>query len=167
MYATRDDVLVPSACLNSTVSGLVSRTVLRPDLLPAGSFHGAKYYAHLAPYDVSALFLDAIGEHLPSAVGPARERVKELAVQDRTPTWAGQATVLRLCARYGLRDANLVKPGIGETTRVLLRRVPWRVLVSSETSESVRHVLMLADERGVEIVVDRDLPYTCVGIIRP
>ena len=31
-YGTRDDFLIPSACLNSTVSGLISRTVLRADL---------------------------------------------------------------------------------------------------------------------------------------
>ena len=35
-YGTRDDFLIPSACLNSTVSGLVSRTVLRADLIGAG-----------------------------------------------------------------------------------------------------------------------------------
>ncbi|HEY3480020.1 MAG TPA: phosphoribosyltransferase domain-containing protein, partial [Streptomyces sp.] len=32
-YGTRDDFLIPSACLNSTVSGLISRTVLRDDLI--------------------------------------------------------------------------------------------------------------------------------------
>ncbi len=32
-YGTRDDFLIPSACLNSTVSGLISRTVLRADLV--------------------------------------------------------------------------------------------------------------------------------------
>ena len=33
ILGTRDDFLIPSACLNSTVSGLVSRTVLRDDLI--------------------------------------------------------------------------------------------------------------------------------------
>ncbi|MET7778785.1 cysteine protease StiP domain-containing protein, partial [Streptomyces sp. NPDC005388] len=31
----------PSACLNSTVSGLISRTVLRSDLVGEYDFHGA------------------------------------------------------------------------------------------------------------------------------
>jgi len=53
LYGTRDDFLVPSACLNSTVSGLVSRTVLRDDLIGPGMFHGAKHYAELAPVDAS------------------------------------------------------------------------------------------------------------------
>lgn len=32
-------------------------------------------------------------------------------------------------AEYGISSVNFVKPGVGETTRVLLRRVPWKVLV--------------------------------------
>ena len=28
IYGTREDFLIPSACLNATVSGLISRTVL-------------------------------------------------------------------------------------------------------------------------------------------
>src|SRR6185437_16427031 len=43
-FGTRADFLIPSACLNSTVSGLVSRTVLNRDLMVEGDYHGAKYY---------------------------------------------------------------------------------------------------------------------------
>ena len=47
-FGTRDDFLIASACLNSTVSGLVSRTVLNPKFLGPGDFHGAKFYRELA-----------------------------------------------------------------------------------------------------------------------
>ena len=47
-FGTRDDWLIPSACLNSTVSGLVSRTVLNARLLRPDQYHGAKFYAELA-----------------------------------------------------------------------------------------------------------------------
>ena len=59
-YGTRDDFLIPSACLNSTVSGLISRTVLRDDLVGPDDFHGAKFYRELAATDVSRAFLDAV-----------------------------------------------------------------------------------------------------------
>ncbi len=52
-YGTREDFLIPSACLNSTVSGLISRTVLRADLVGPHDFHGAKFYRELAGADVS------------------------------------------------------------------------------------------------------------------
>jgi hypothetical protein len=56
---------------------------------------------------------------------------------------------------------------VGETTRVLLRRVPWKVLVRTDSDADLRHVLLLAAQRGVEIVKVPDLPYTCVGLIHP
>lgn len=31
---------------------------------------------------------------------------------------------------YKISDVNLIKPGVGETTKVLLRRVPWMILVN-------------------------------------
>ena len=59
-YGTREDFLIPSACLNSTVSGLISRTVLRADLVGPHDFHGAKFYRELAGADVSVDFLDTV-----------------------------------------------------------------------------------------------------------
>lgn len=167
LYGTRDDFLIPSACLNSTVSGLVSRTVLRDDLIGPGMFHGAKHYAELAPADVSHVFLDAVTSCF-AAVAPAvaAERAAHRAA-DRTPTWAGWAAVERLAREFGIRDVNLVKPGVGETTRVLLRRVPWQVLVRPDRAADLEHVRVLADQRGVPVVERDDLPYTCVGLIRP
>jgi hypothetical protein len=60
-----------------------------------------------------------------------------------------------------------VKPGVGETTRVLLRRVPWKVLVRPDAREDIAHVMLLAELRGVEVVFVQDLPYSCVGLIHP
>ena len=162
LYGTRDDFLVPSACLNSTVSGLVSRTVLRGDLIGPGMFHGAKYYAELAGADVSALFVDTV-----AAAFPAAAPADGVPAAERRPTWAGWAAVERIAAESGIADVNLVKPGVGETTRVLLRRVPWQVLVRPDRAEDLRHVVALAGARGVPVVEVPDLPYSCVGLIRP
>ena len=70
-------------------------------------------------------------------------------IVDPAPDWAGWRTAIELRDRYGLGDVNLVKPGVGETTRVLLRRVPWRVLVRPDAVDELGHVLLLAAERGV------------------
>lgn len=167
LYGTRDDFLIPSACLNSTVSGLVSRTVLRADLIGPGMFHGAKHYAELAPSDVSAVFLDAVSGCF-AAVSDEVARCRTAhAASDRRPTWSGWAAVGRLAGEFGITDLNLVKPGVGETTRVLLRRVPWQVLVRPDREADLRHVRVLAEQRGVAVVERDDLPYTCVGLIRP
>jgi Phosphoribosyl transferase (PRTase)/PELOTA RNA binding domain len=160
-FGTRDDWLIASACLNSTVSGLVSRTVLNPRLLRAGQYHGAKFYAELAASDVSNDFLDAVGAEFAEVTDSAPP-------VDRVADFAGRAAVDRIVDRYGIGDANLVKPGVGETTRVLLRRVPWRVLVrAGAPAEDLAHVRLLAQRRGVPVEEVADLPYSCVGLIHP
>jgi adenine/guanine phosphoribosyltransferase-like PRPP-binding protein len=166
-FGTRDDFLVPSACLNSTVSGLVSRTVLNPRILAPGQFHGAKFYRELAAADVSNAFLDAVtGRFAEVADGVARDR--PLVQQgERTPTWSGWAEVERISERYGIGDVTLVKPGVGETTRVLLRRVPWAVLVAPDAGADLDHVRLLARRRGVAVHEVEGLAFSCVGLIHP
>ncbi len=166
-YGTREDFLIPSACLNSTVSGLVSRTVLRADLVGPHDFHGAKFYRDLAGADVSHLFLDAVSARFPEVTDAADTTAKELLSADRAPTWAGWAAVERISEEHGIHDVNLVKPGVGETTRVLLRRVPWRILARRGAGAELDHIRLLAAQRGVPVEEVDDLPYSCVGLIHP
>ncbi|MGJ7418281.1 phosphoribosyltransferase [Streptomyces cinereoruber] len=166
-YGTREDFLIPSACLNSTVSGLISRTVLRPDLVGPDDFHGAKFYRELAGSDVSGAFLDAVAARFDEVVATVDTDVKELLTADRAPTWEGWAAVERISEEYGIHDVNLVKPGVGETTRVLLRRVPWKILAKRGADADLAHVRLLAEQRGVPVEEVDDLPYSCVGLIHP
>lgn len=186
MCGTRDDFLIPSACLNSTVSGLVSRTVLNRELIRRDQFHGAKYYRELRPHDVSSHLIDTIAGHFPgrldglSGLGGAGARVAfggpggaPAAIAPTSasaidpPDWRGWAASELIAAEYGISDLNLIKPGVGETTRVLLRRIPWKVLVRPDRADDLAHIHFLAAERGVELVPKADLAFSCVGIIRP
>lgn len=166
-YGTRDDFLIPSACLNSTVSGLISRTVLRADLVGPHDFHGAKFYRELAGADLSPAFLDAVSARFPEVAEAVDAQAKDLLSADRAPTWEGWAAVERISEEYGIHDVNLVKPGVGETTRVMLRRVPWKVLARAGAGADLDHVRLLAEQRGVPVEEVADLPYTCVGLIHP
>ncbi|MBT2488917.1 phosphoribosyltransferase [Streptomyces sp. ISL-96] len=166
-YGTREDFLIPSACLNSTVSGLISRTVLRSDLVGPDDFHGAKFYRELADNDVSGHFLDTVAARFDEIADAVDADVKELLSADRAPTWEGWAAVERISEEYGIHDVNLVKPGVGETTRVLLRRVPWKILAKRDAGADLDHVRLLAEQRGVPVEEVDGLPYTCVGLIHP
>jgi len=180
VYGTRDDFLIPSACLNSTVSGLVSRTVLNDRLIGPDEFHGAKFYRELSSVDLSRTFLDAVSACFPAVAAEVAADWPALAAADRTPDWAGWRAVERIAADHGIDNLHLVKPGVGETTRVLLRRVPWRVLVrpglggpglpgsdNPASRSDIAHVLLLASQRGVPVEEVADLPYACVGLIKP
>lgn len=163
LYGTRDDLLIPSACLNSTVSGLVSRTVYRPDL--TRGYHGAKFYGHLTAEDVSATFVDAI-----EAAFPTREdavfAAAEIALAPGEVDWAGWASVERIGAEFGIGDVNRIKPGIGETLRVLLRRDPSRVLVFDTDDPALRPVLALAHEKRIPVTEYTAMTYRACGLIR-
>ena len=170
IFGTREDYLVPSACLNSTVSGLVSRTVYNTALIGPGDFHGAKFYAELAGSDVSNDFLAAVTRQFPGvrddvlrAAAHAPSTVAGLPEAD----WSGWSAVEEISRSFGINNVNLVKPGVGETTRVLLRRVPWKVLVRPDAMPELAHVLHLAEQRGVEVLEVPGLAYSCVGLIHP
>lgn len=165
-YGTRDDFLIASACLNSTVSGLVSRTVLNDAYIGPRDFHGAKFYADLAGGDRSHQFLDAVSSEFDGVRPTVLAQLPVLLASDRTPTWAGWAAVERISEKYGIESVNFVKPGVGETTRVLLRRIPWRILVRDADALDHQHIRLLAAQRDVPVEVIPDLPYACVGLIR-
>lgn len=167
VFGTRDDFLIPSACLNSTVSGLVSRTVLNDRLVGPGDFHGAKFYADLAPADVSRRYVDTVEACFDEVAAEGPLEATRLLTTDRTPTWSGWAAVEQVSEAYGVNDVNLVKPGVGETTRVLLRRVPWRVLVRPDRRHELGHVELLAEQRGAPVEEVPDLAFACMGLIHP
>ena len=113
LYGTRKDFLIPSACLNATVSGLISRTVKLKDM--------------------TDMYLD-----------------------------------LGINKEYNIEDKNKVKPGVGETTRVLLRRVPDRVIVNKNTTEKehLKHIYQLANDKNVPIEYRELKKYNVIGIIK-
>lgn len=158
LYGTRDDILIPNACLNSIVSGLISRTILRDDLISENDFHGYVYFEHLEPYDLTYDFIDKIEQNFSS----------EFVVSDVDYADTGLDEAKLIASSYGVKDINLVKPSIGETTRVLLRRIPWKVLINTKDrgSDFVKHVICLANEKHVDIEYVNLMHYKCVGLIK-
>lgn len=158
LYGTREDFLIASSCLNSTVSGLLSRTFLRRDVIGPEDFHGAVFYKELASEDQTYAFIDAIEAAFDTAALPEDSENSGISGIDE---------VRKICREFNIRDVNLVKPSIGEATRVLLRRLPWKVLVNSlEDEEHLGHLYRLAGEKGVEMVLYPLRNYKACGLIR-
>lgn len=174
LCGTHDDFLIASSCLNSTVSGLLSRTFLRSDIIGPDNYHGAAFYGHLADQDVTYHFIDAVTAEFDledrrfgeTFEGEIEER--DFAFEGETEGMGSALEEVRAIADgYGIRDINLVKPGIGEATRVLLRRLPWKILVKSLDDEKhLGHLYQLAKEKGVEIVEYPLIHYRACGIIK-
>lgn len=165
LFGTRDDFLIPSACLNSTVSGLISRTVLNRAYIGPNDFHGAKYYKELQSADLSNEFLDVISAQFPIIENNILFEEQSNAGNEEA-SFSGMKTVKRIMDEFQIDNINFVKPGVGETTRVLLRRVPWKILIKDFDSPFVTHILMLCKEKNVEVQVYPNMDYACCGLIK-
>lgn len=146
---THADYLLPSACLNSTVSGLTSRTILNKLVdIESGDFHGATYFDKFKDIDKSNEFIDLVTEEFHClSMDEDRGELNELE-----EGWNGMSIVLDLCNIFHIEDYKKVKPGIGETTRVLLRRVPWKVFINKDISiddPDIQHILVLCKEKNI------------------
>ena len=73
--------------------------------------------------------------------------------------------VEELLSYYNLNNNNYIKPGIGESTRVLLRRLPQELIVKSITNINIQHLLHLCKEKNISVRVDSNIYYNCIAII--
>jgi hypothetical protein len=160
---SNDDYLIPSAILNSTVSGLVSRSVLNEQIGP-GDFHGCVYHSELAVVDRSQWFIErilAVLRKLPDSERRAVAEPDRVQLQQRSESLIGD-----LMQRFAIQDRNYIKPGVGEATRSLLRRTPRCLLLRDAGAQEVRHLLLLAQSREVPVIIDPRLPVLAAVVIR-
>lgn len=158
--ATTDDYVIPSCLLGAVVSGLVSRSILNDDVVGPGDFHACRFYDELRPRDRSRALLDALTARMDAAT-PAALPTRDLAAERARAL----AAVARCQVAYGVTSASMVKPGIGEATRVLLRRVPRRLVVRDAGDPAVRATVTLAAERRVPVDEDPALPWAALALI--
>jgi hypothetical protein len=160
---TNEDYLIPSAILNSVVSGLISRSIYNAELAADGGFHGCKYYSELSEIDLSLWYIDQI-------MGKAEEQVE---THPSPPQIGGNpilqtevGTFINAFARENnILNQELIKPGIGEATRALLRRVPRKLLVQDVSIQDVKHILHLCEQRNVKVLVTPELPFKTMAVL--
>lgn len=159
LSASDDDWLMPASLLNSTVSGLISRTLYRE---PSDGLHQAVYYDKLQPWDRSGEFIqtiDALRQQTPLST-PLTGKL--------LPIFATQSVIDDLAARFAISNRNRIKPTIAEATRAILRRDPECVLVNEmadgQDTALLRH---LCEEKNIQLIADASIaPYQAVTIIK-
>ncbi|MFT5431031.1 MAG: hypothetical protein ACI9OJ_001710, partial [Myxococcota bacterium] len=65
-----------------------------------------------------------------------------------------------------LADKNRIKPGVGEATRAVLRRVPARIFLRDAAEPDVSHLVHLAQQKQVPVEIRPALPYAAVTVIQ-
>ena len=160
LCGTHEDFLIAGSCLNCTVSGLISRTFLRSDIIGENDFHGCAYYGELISEDRTYEFIDTVYDNMDINF----TLTEQTTAADIN---SGYDEAQKISERYDVSDINFVKPGIGETTRVLLRRVPWKVLVKDKSDvKYIGHILQLAEENNVPVEEYPLRKYRACGIIK-
>ena len=159
LSASNDDWLMPASLLNSTVSGLISRTLYRE---PSDGMHQAVYYDKLQPWDRSGDFIQTIDALRQQTSLPTPLTGKLL------PTFATQSVIDDLATRFAINNRNRIKPTIAEATRAILRRDPECVLVNEmadgQDTALLRH---LCEEKNIQVIADASIaPYQAVTIIK-
>lgn len=161
--ASDQDYLISPSILNSTISGLISRSVLN-EIIGPDDFHGCAFYPEFSSQDLSCWFVDDV-------VRAACDILKEEGFPDpvvfRNPELANRRKeFLRAeMARRRIVSVNLLKPGIGEATRALLRRTPNLLVIRDATLDCVSHLLALAAIKNIPVEVLPSLPYNALAII--
>ncbi len=164
--SSSEDYLIPSAILNSTISGLVSRSFYDPDLAKCTDFHGCLYYDRFTAHDLSSYFIDTLLTTVNSLWPSLKDNLEaqiiyRLGLQNQSQQfldWASQ--------HYTINRPNYIKPGIGEATRALLRRETQLLLLQDLNCEATLHLRWLAQAKATPIIVLKDLPYRAVALIK-
>jgi hypothetical protein len=123
------------------------------------------YYAHLAPHDLSRHFVDVLSPKVAASLtdatpvewGPA----KRAALRE-----VSEVFINRVAREFRVPDRHRIKPGIGESTRALLRRVPECLLVADPSAQDLLHLGHLATQKRVPVHHVPDLPYRATALIR-
>lgn len=172
------DYIIPSAVLNSIVSGLISRSILNNKIEIQNninnSYHGAIYYSHLEQYDLSNQFIDVIMQYLKRYIENnkrnfiyfAVEKDKQIEQKSNDSKNEHIDFINQYMEKYHVLNINLIKPGVCEATRVMLRRVPRALIVRDKNEIHVKHLLELAKQKDIPVHIDKNLLYNAIAIIK-
>ena len=170
---THEDILIPNACLNANISGGLSRTFLKDGIVGENDFHGCAFYGN-GSSDYTYIFIDGVEKHFSKAkyvtlrdgitvcTYEGEKYLFDESVKELTP----KEEIEKVCKEFSLPSDKYCKPSIGETTRVLLRRTPWKILVSNQESEELRLLLELAREKEIPVEQYPLQNYKAIGLIK-
>ena len=160
LAASEEDWLIPSGLLNSTVSGLISRSLYTE---PQSGLHRSVFYDNLVAVDHSLAFVD----HIDSTRRALPTSPQYLQTFEQ-PRYQTAALIDTLAAEYDISNRNRIKPTIAEATRAILRRDPERILLATADHPDTVLLRHLCSERDINITVlgAKILPYQAITLIK-
>ncbi len=165
--ASTEDYLIPSCILNATVSGLVSRSIYDKQHAGGLDFHGCVFYEQFAKHDLSNYFINIVLGTLESNSLNLDNITPSACEPDQQQRQTQSLAFLKcLVNQYSVSQVNYIKPGIGEATRVLLRREAKLLLLQDQNAEETQHLRWLATSKSIPVEIITSLPYRAVALIK-
>ncbi|MBE0442910.1 MAG: cysteine protease StiP domain-containing protein [Psychrobacter sp.] len=160
LSASEEDWLIPSGLLNSTVSGLISRSLYTD---PQLGLHRSVFYDNLIESDRSLAFVDQI-----DAARRALNKPLQCLPLYPQPRYQTADVINTIAADYAITNRNRIKPTIAEATRAILRRDPERILLATAKHPDTILLRHLCAQRDIAISVlgDKILPYQAITLIK-
>ena len=160
LAASEEDWLIPSGLLNSTVSGLISRSLYTE---PQSGLHRSVFYDNLVEVDHSLAFID----HIDTA-RRALSMPPQYLQTFKQPRYQTAALIDTLAAEYDISNRNRIKPTIAEATRAILRRDPEHILLATADHPDTVLLRHLCSKRDINITVlgAKILPYQAITLIK-
>ena len=160
LAASIDDWLIPSGLLNSTVSGLISRSLYTE---PQSGLHRSVFYDNLVAVDHSLTFIN----HIDAARRTLSTPLQYLPTY-KQPRYQTAKLIDKLAADYAITNRNRIKPTIAEATRAILRRDPERILLASAEHPDTILLRHLCAQRNITISVlgAKIHPYQAITLIK-
>ena len=160
LAASEEDWLIPSGLLNSTVSGLISRSLYTE---PQSGLHRSVFYDNLIAADHSLAFADHI-----DATRRDLAKAPQYLSTFQQPRYQTADLIDKLAAEYHITNRNRIKPTIAEATRAILRRDPERILLATANHPDTILLRHLCTQRNITMSVlgDKILPYQAITLIK-
>ena len=67
---------------------------------------------------------------------------------------------------FPMADINKVKLSIGESSRALIRRKPYKLLIKNIENPNLAFILHLANIKNIEICIYDTMNYECITLIK-
>lgn len=134
----REDIAIPSAPLNASITGLISITIFNNDLVSDTDFHGAMYLEHLESIDKSMDYINLIESHFDFNCKALFEEYKTVN------------EIQKIADNLNV-PLKLLNPGINEAARAILRRNLKKLLVQDKNDFHVQCIIKLAKLKNVSV----------------
>lgn len=159
LSASDDDWLMPPSLLNSTVSGLISRTLYNDK-----GFHQCVYYDELKPYDESINFVNAIDKIRKNL----NTSIHNDIIYHTAPRFNTKALIDDIAKAFNIDNYNRIKPTLAEATRAIIRREPECVILDkgSTDNDDTEFLVHLCQEKKIPILYQDILPYQAITLIK-